>query len=273
MQVERPVIEQPRLVERIWGMEHLPAWYAQPAAGHPVGEAWLTGEGHELLVKMLFPREWLSVQVHPDDAEARALGQPRGKTECWYVVSAEPGATVGLGLRGPMEKAEVRAAIADGTLFEHMQQLPVAAGDLVYVEAGTLHAIGPGAVLLETQQNSDVTYRLWDYGRPRELHVEQGLAVLKPHTASGPVAPVPMPGFTRLVEAPFFTVDRFLMQGEADLKSHAGETCLVALGEGCSIAGAWGETALPPGWAVWLPAATAATLRGHDAEVIRIQKP
>ena len=225
-----PLILKPVLVERIWGTDTLAPWYPQPAQGKPIGEVWLTaeqccvegtsstlaeitaqapealgsksGEGFPLLIKLLYPREKLSVQVHPDDAQAQAtLNQPRGKTECWYVLSAEPGAQLAVGFREPMTSAEVRAAIEDGSVESRLNYLPVKAGDMVFVDAGTVHAIGPGMVVLETQQYSDVTYRLWDYGRPRELHLDAGMAVLRTQTAAGLVAPVAMDGFTRLVSS------------------------------------------------------------------------
>ncbi len=269
-----PVVLRPRLTERVWGVEELPAWYPQPEPGHPVGEAWLTPDDCPLLVKMLFPAQKLSVQVHPNDAQAQALGQPRGKTECWYVVSAQPGATVAVGFREPMTVEQVRAAIADATLEAKLLQLPVKEGDLVYVEAGTVHAIGPGVVLLETQQYSDITYRLWDYGRPRELHVEQGLAVTNPLASAGITPAVAMDGFTRLIHSPYFIVDRFQVAGSAPLGELGTMQLLVALGEGVTLAGPAGSTSLPPGWAVMVPPAPGAfTLRADGTEVIRIVEP
>jgi mannose-6-phosphate isomerase len=283
----RPIVK-----ERVWGVERLPKWYPQPEPGRPVGEAWLTaaeceaetgemlGElargnpaafgadtnGFPLLIKMLFPREKLSVQVHPNDAEAQALGHPRGKTECWYIVQAEPGATVAVGLKEPMTGEQVRAAIADQTLEGKLRHLPVKAGDMVYVDAGTVHAIGPGVTVLETQEYSDITYRLYDYGRPRELHVEQGLAVVRNSNEAGLLAPVAKHGFVRLVASPYFVVDRFSVDGEAELGDVGKMQILVALEDGCSV----GTTALPAGWAVVVPAAeTAYRLRGVG-EVVRI---
>ncbi len=140
-------------------------------------------------MKLLFPNDKLSVQVHPDDAQAQAMGQPRGKTECWYVLEAEPGATIALGLKTGATADVVRAAIAGGTMEDWMEWVPVSVGDMVFVDAGTVHAIGPGVVLLETQQTCDVTFRMYDYGRPRELHVEQALKVMRAKTAAGKVAP------------------------------------------------------------------------------------
>ena len=292
LKLDGPVALRPIVKERVWGVERLPKWYPQPEPGRPVGEAWLTaaeceaetgemlGElargnpaafgadtnGFPLLIKMLFPREKLSVQVHPNDAEAQAVGHPRGKTECWYIVQAEPGATVAVGLKEPMTGEQVRAAIADQTLEGKLRHLPVKAGDMVYVDAGTVHAIGPGVTVLETQEYSDITYRLYDYGRPRELHVEHGLAVVRNSNEAGLLAPVAKHGFVRLVASPYFVVDRFSVDGEAELGDVGKMQILVALEDGCSV----GTTALPAGWAVVVPAAeTAYRLRGVG-EVVRI---
>jgi mannose-6-phosphate isomerase len=183
-----------------------------------------------LLVKLLFPNDKLSVQVHPDDAHAQAMGQPRGKTECWYVLEAEPGATIMIGLKPGATAEAVRAKIADGRLEELMEFVPVAVGDMVFVDAGTVHAIGPGVVLLETQQTSDTTFRMYDYGRPRELHVEQALKVMKTETAAGKVAPKEMDGFVRLIEKRYFTVDRYEVSGGEAARTDGGvPACLTGL--------------------------------------------
>jgi len=283
-----PVLLRPLFRERVWGTETLPKWFPPPAKGKPIGEAWLTsgeclieGEAsHDaafaeivnaspgkfgavsnlpefpLLIKLLFPHEKLSVQVHPDDALAHSLGQPRGKTECWYVLSAEPGASVMVGFAEDVTPAQVRSAIAAGTLEPMLCNLKVKAGDLVYVPAGTVHAIGPGMIVLETQQTSDITYRLFDYGRPRELHVEEGIAAMKPITDAGLVAPIQMSGFTRLIASPYFVIDRFFADSSgAPLGKRGAMQILLALDEGCFLECSTG-TALPlqPGHAVVLPA-------------------
>ena len=198
-----------------------------------LGEA-LVGAGGDgefpLLVKLLFPSEKLSVQVHPDDAQAQAMGQPRGKTECWYVLEAEPGATIALGLKPGATADVVREAIANGTMEEWMEWVPASVGDMVFVDAGTVHAIGPGVVLLETQQTSDITFRMYDYGRPRELHVEQALGVMKMKTAAGKVAPKTMDGFTRLIEQKYFVVDRYEVAAGREVAVPGGRPgCLVGL--------------------------------------------
>jgi len=242
---------KPWFSERVWGKRDLRPWYSDTGTSELVGEAWLTGPqcmvetgrfagrtlasvatelGKEfpLLVKLLFPAEKLSVQVHPDDAQAKAMGETRGKTECWYVLEAEPGAAVALGLKPGVGVEDVKGAVADGTMEELMEWVPVSVGDMLFVDAGTVHAIGPGVVLLETQQTSDVTYRLYDYGRPRELHLEKGLQVIRMKTAAGKVAPKVVDGFVRLIEQRYFVVDRF------DLK--AGNEVRVAMdGPGCLV--------------------------------------
>jgi mannose-6-phosphate isomerase len=268
---------KPWFSERVWGRQNLRPWYGDTGTTEPVGEAWLTGPqcvvetgafagrtlesmatelGGEfpLLVKLLFPAEKLSVQVHPDDAQARALGETRGKTECWYVLEAQPGAAVALGLTDGANVATVRAAIADRTMESLMEWVPVSVGDMLFVDAGTVHAIGPGVVLLETQQTSDVTYRLYDYGRPRELHLEKGLQVMKPKTAAGKVAAKTMDGFTRLIEQRYFVVDRFDFGEVTEASvSFDGPGCLVGLAGRAVISTAGGDVVLTPGQAVVAP--------------------
>jgi mannose-6-phosphate isomerase len=149
-------------------------------AGKRIGEVWFTGAGKQpLLVKYLFTSERLSIQVHPNDAQARARGLSRGKSECWTILDAEPEATLGLGLKSEVSKEELRAAARDGSIEQMMDWRPVRAGDFFMVPPGTIHAIGGGISLLEFQQNSDVTYRLYDYGRPRELHLDEGVSVAR----------------------------------------------------------------------------------------------
>jgi mannose-6-phosphate isomerase len=148
--------------------------------GKRIGEVWFTGAGEQpLLVKYLFTSERLSIQVHPDDEQARARGLPRGKSECWYILDAEPDATLGLGLKRAVSADELRAAVLDESIEQLMDWRPLRAGDFFMVPPGTIHAIGGGISLLEFQQNSDVTYRLYDYGRPRELHLDDGIAIAR----------------------------------------------------------------------------------------------
>lgn len=168
---------QRHYVEKPWGRTELPAIFDAPV-GKRIGEVWFsTSDEKPLLVKYLFTSERLSIQVHPNDEQARARGYPRGKSECWYILDAEPGATLGLGLKREVQKGELRSAALDGSIEELMDWRPVEQGDFFMVPPGTIHAIGGGISLLEFQQNSDVTYRLYDYGRPRELHLDDGIEV------------------------------------------------------------------------------------------------
>jgi mannose-6-phosphate isomerase len=166
-------------VTKPWGCAMLPAPFVNQC-GAPVGEIWFAEHGAPplpLLAKYLFTSEKLSIQVHPDDAEAHARGLAGGKEECWLVLDAAPGAVLGIGTQRPLSSAELRAAALDGSIEGLMDWKPVARGDYFYVPAGTVHAIGAGVSLIELQQHADITYRLYDYGRPRELHLDDGIAV------------------------------------------------------------------------------------------------
>jgi mannose-6-phosphate isomerase len=297
---------------RPWGARDLSPWYDYRPA-EPVGEAWLTGPqclietgdqqgrtlselaaaypdallgphrnevgDYPLLVKILFPHEKLSVQVHPDDALALQIGEPRGKTECWYVLDAQPGAAVALGLKPGSTVEAMRQAIANHTLEAMLEQVPVTKGDMIFVDAGTVHAIGPGVTLLETQQTSDITYRLYDYGRPRELHIDRGLAATRLHTAAGQIAPKIEGARTRLIEQKYFTVDRIDLSPSSPFRSEppagvphalvAVEGSAVLYGEGCE------PVDLMAGRAVVVPAAIAGYRleSAGRASVIRSQPP
>lgn len=201
-------------VEKPWGRHRLWPGFADPSPdGEPIGEIWFQTPGNsapELLIKYLFTSERLSVQVHPDDAQAQAVGLPRGKDECWLILAAEPDSTIALGTKTPTTREALKAAALDGSIEQLLDWKPVKAGDFFYSASGTVHAIGAGITLVEIQQNSETTYRLYDYGRPRELHLEEGIAVSDPV----PYVPHPMPGAigearTRLVEGPKFVVERW----------------------------------------------------------------
>ena len=159
-----------------WGRRDLPAPF-ELSGGSNIGEIWFEHERAplDLLVKYLFTSEKLSIQVHPSDELGAEKGLPSGKEECWLVLHAEPGAALGIGTREPLTSDQLRAAALDGSLEQLMDWKPVSRGDFYYIPAGTVHAIGAGVTLVEIQQNADITYRLYDYGRPRELHLDQGL--------------------------------------------------------------------------------------------------
>lgn len=195
-----------RMVEKVWGRETLPAPFVAPQ-GQRIGEIWFAPppEIPQVLVKYLFTSEKLSVQVHPSGSSA--LPGEAGKEECWLVLDAEPDARLAIGFERPVTRAEIEAAALDGSIEQLLAWHSAKAGDLFYLPAGTVHAIGPGLALVEVQQTSDTTFRLYDYGRPRELHLERALEVIvgapydachRRSVADGPV----------LVDGPYFRLDR-----------------------------------------------------------------
>src|ERR1700738_3477929 len=302
MTVLYPFSMQPAFDPRPWGTVDLSPIYPNHKFQEKIGEAWLTGDacqvangplsgkplaelssqyreelvgdaardpGHfPLLLKFLFPHEKLSVQVHPDDEAARRVGQPWGKTECWYVAHAKPGAQIGLGLKPGVTRQQFEHAVHEKRAEELLNWINVYQGEMIYVAGGTVHTLGPGSVIVETQQQSDTTYRLYDYGRPRPLHLERGLASVKERTASGKVirpAPAAMNGGrsrrSSMIIAPYFAVDLFeLKEPQAfSTADDAGKTSvqiLVAV-EDCGVVEAQDRdpVTLAKGDAVVIPAA------------------
>lgn len=200
-----------REVEKVWGRDTLPPPFAAPKHAR-IGEIWFEPPAQldQLLVKYIFTSEKLSIQTHPDDDQAEAMGKGRqGKSECWYVIDADPGATLGVGFTRPIGSDDMRAAALDGSIEDLLVWHEVKAGDFFYIPANTVHAIGPGVSLIEVQQNSDITYRLYDYGRPRELHLDEGMAVAKGEPYDPALRQhVPERGSLRLVDGPYFLLDR-----------------------------------------------------------------
>lgn len=294
MQTIGPFRLTPFFSPRPWGSVNLTPWYPGEQK-EPIGEAWLTGrecivESGEatgstlgelvdrhpgeilgpqakacgdfpLLLKLLFPREKLSVQVHPDDRMAQLAGEPRGKTECWYVLSAEPGARIALGLRSGTTEEAIRDSIANCTLEHLLEWVPVEAGEMIYVDAGTVHAIGPGVVLMETQQYSDLTYRLYDYGRPRALHVDLALRALKLKTDAGKVAAVRRDGHDELIHKQYFIVERHIIEAgqerRMENRNHTAHTLVPLSGSALLQAPGAAPVELVPGRAVVAPASVA----------------
>jgi mannose-6-phosphate isomerase len=296
-----PLLMVPAFDPRPWGTLDLSPIYPNYRAAEKIGEAWLTGDackvangplsgqplaalsaefGAELvgnaapdcrqfplLTKFLFPHEKLSVQVHPDDETARKAGLPNGKTECWYVAHAQPGAQIALGLKTGVTRARFEKAIHENRAEELLNWINVYAGDMIYVAGGTVHTLGPGSIIVETQQQSDTTYRLYDYGRPRELHLKDGLAALRERVPSGRVARTEPRGLNGtgnkqapLIAAPRFVVDMFELESAYDFRTHDepgkdSVQILVAV-EGCGLVEAEGAdpVMLAKGDAVVVPA-------------------
>jgi mannose-6-phosphate isomerase len=274
-----PLLMSPMFDPRPWGTHDLSPIYPNHRYAEKIGESWLTGDHGKiangplrektlaelssqyarqlvgdapkdgdrfpLLLKFLFPHEKLSVQVHPDDAAARAAGEPNGKTECWYVAHAKPGSQIALGLKSGVTQKQFEQSIHDQRAEELLNWINVFPGEMIYVAGGTVHTLGPGSIIIETQQQSDTTYRLYDYGRPRELHLKEGLAVMKEKVASGKVvrpAPSSIDGGQNLksplIAAPNFVVDRFELKQQQDFRAATSAPnsvrILVAI-DGCGV--------------------------------------
>lgn len=236
-----PIRLFPEFHERIWGVMDLSPWFPGWKPERPIGEAWLTAGSIQtshgplaeliaryneqllgapcsfcpLLLKFLYTSQKLSVQVHPGDEYARRHHNCLGKTEAWYVVEASPDAAVALGFRRTLEAEEARQRLLDGTIEDVLNWTPAKAGDVFLVPAGTVHAIGAGLKIIEVQEHSDVTYRLYDYGRPRELHLEHGLAVstLEPYHIVNTPRPLTAE-WTLLSESDYFAMELWKFQGE-----------------------------------------------------------
>jgi mannose-6-phosphate isomerase len=296
-----PLLMLPSFDPRPWGTRDLSPIYPNHKFDENIGEAWLTGDDTKvangpligqtlsqvsekfridlvgeaarddqrfpLLLKFLFPLQKLSVQVHPDDEQARRVGQPWGKTECWYVAHAQPGAQIALGLKPGTKLAEFEKAIHEQRAEELLNWINIFAGDMIYVAGGTVHTLGPGSVIVETQQQSDTTYRLYDYGRNRELHLREGLAAVRENFSSGKVVRAALdeiPGshnrHSVLVSAPYFVVDMFEAKQSLSLKTRddsglSSAQILVAI-DGCGVIEAPGKepVTLAKGDAVVVPA-------------------
>jgi mannose-6-phosphate isomerase len=178
MAIEHAAVQ---VVRKPWGVADLHPWSGIDGSGDSIGELWFQRADRNaptpaLLLKLLFTSEPLSIQVHPDDAFARSIGLPNGKTEAWYILSALPDAMVAVGLKCRITPHQLRASIRDGSIADLVQWRPVSRGDTIFVPAGTIHAIGRGIVLAEIQQHSDATFRMFDYGRQRELNEDNAVA-------------------------------------------------------------------------------------------------
>ena len=244
-----------RVVHKPWGVRDLQPWSSLDASGDAVGELWFERADKPalapaLLLKLLFTSEPLSIQVHPDDTFARAMGMPNGKSEAWYILSAEPDAQIGVGLKHRITPQQLRASIENGSIAELVDWRPVAKDDVIYIPAGTIHAIGAGIVLAEIQQRSDTTFRLFDFGRQRELHEDNGVAVAHPWPLRAPCHPARLStARTVLVASRHFVLERLeLPESSSWALLAASETWILVLGGHAAI----GLTAASIGQAVFV---------------------
>jgi mannose-6-phosphate isomerase len=209
--------------EKIWGSPDTEPWYRN-LEGRNIGEIWFAAsDAVPLLVKLLFTSDKLSVQVHPKDAYAKEHHNCPGKTEMWHILKAAPGAQIALGLKKALEPRQLREASESGEIMELLNWVDVEPGDTYFVPAGTIHAIGGGLALCEIQQYSDITYRLYDYGRDRELHLDRGVAVSDLSAQTSGKATLP-------VECEYFRTDTLDVKGSVD--APGGKLYIALAGEG-----------------------------------------
>lgn len=258
-----PMLMQPCCKEYLWGGTRLKTQYGKETELETVAETWelschpdgysriangplagkslhevlrdnpqwvgqrFCGQEFPLIVKLIDSRQWLSLQVHPNRELGLALDGQRGKNECWFVLQADPGAQIMLGFQHPMTQPELRQAIADNTILEHVNRIPAAAGDFFYIPAGLIHAIGEGLVILEVQESSTLTYRVYDYdrrdkaGNPRELHVEKALQALDTSITSDALATTHILSACHeaLIENNLFVIHYYRSNGKRDFVS------------------------------------------------------
>lgn len=298
-----PLQFKPEMKERVWGGRSLEQFGFEMPEGH-IGEAWLIGDhpngttriingplagkgldelreqygkqwlGEKgisgksgrfpLLLKLLDCQDDLSVQVHPDDHYERLGEGELGKTEMWYVLDAKPGSTIIYGLEEGMDRERFAQLIKEDRIMEGLKEVPVQAGDTFYIPAGTVHALRAGVLVIEVQQNSDTTYRLYDYnrpgldGKPRELHIEDSLNVIEfgDCAASKKTTEVPGPNaWLQIAQSPFFIVEKAETEGvfHNETSSDSFQLLVVASGEG-NLQWEDDSLELQPGASLLLPA-------------------
>ncbi len=232
-------VEQARIhiVPKPWGRTDLRPWNAYHDTRTPIGETWFeradpTAPLPALLLKLIFTSEPLSIQVHPDEALAHALGLAQGKCEAWYILSATTDARIAVGLKQQLDPTQLRACIRDGSIVECVQWHEVRPGDSKVVPPGTIHAIGAGLVLVEIQQRTEATFRLFDYGRRRELHIDMAVAAASARQSERQMCPRKLTAArTLLVASPFFVLERMtLAPGAVRELDATAETWLFILG-------------------------------------------
>ena len=301
----KPVRLIPRFVERVWGTTALAPWF--PDAESKTGEVWFTADDNAtsegltlrelmerdgarllgsavqpayggrfpILVKFLFTEEKLSVQVHPDDAYGEEYEGSPGKTEMWYVLRAKEEATIAAGFRQSLQPEQLRQAVFEGTVEDLLEWWPAEAGQTYFVPARTVHAVGAGVVICEIQQNSDVTYRLWDYGRPRELHVESALAVAELGPHPGPASPAPFGGGELLASCVYFATELMDLNEPVEWHSDTERFHLLVATRGSGVLTAGGAEFRVRLGECWLIPAECGTygIDGADLEILRVYVP
>lgn len=317
-----PLHFKPEFKERVWGGRALEQFGFDVPPGH-IGEGWMiadhpNGVSHvqngelaglgldeirerfgaqwfgakgavaglgrfPLLIKLLDCNDDLSVQVHPNDHYAGLPKGELGKTEMWYVIDAAPDAKIIYGLKPGTTREKLAAAIEEGKIMDSLQEVSVKAGDTFYIPAGTVHALCAGVLVAEIQQNSDTTYRLYDYdrpgldGKPRELHIEDSLNVTDYEGAGASrmsTAGTPAGEWLRLASSPYFETDKGVVQGDWELATPSDSfVILIAVQGQGSIGWDGGSLDIKAGDCLLLPANLGAYRLGGDMTVLRSQLP
>jgi mannose-6-phosphate isomerase len=254
----RPTRLKATFLEKVWGSTALEPWFPKPE--NKIGEVWFAAEQQlPVLVKFLFTSDKLSVQVHPDG--------PRGKTEMWHILRAEPGARIALGFREQVSRERLREAARTGEIERLLHWFPVSAGETYFTPGRTVHAIGGGIALCEIQQFSDVTYRLYDYGRPRELHLDQAVAISDLGDHPGAAQAVALPGGRKsLVRCDYFETQLLELAAPSQSIEIEGSALLIFIEGSGKLAGEafqMGEVwQLPAGtWPLYVHSAPVRVLR------------
>lgn len=254
----RPVRIEPTFHEKVWGSTGLAPWF--PVPEKKIGEVWFDTDGRLPLIKFLFTTDRLSIQVHPDDEYAREHENSKGKTEMWHILRAGAGSRVAIGFRQRIDQEQFHDAAVTGTIEALLNWIPVRPGDTFFVPARTVHAIGAGIALCEIQQRSDVTYRIFDFGRDRELHLEKAEEISNLGPCNGRT---PLP-----VRSPYFHTEKISSNGELRIDAGPQPSGLIILkGEGLID-----DEPFLPGEVWEVPAETAVTLRGQ-VTLIRTYDP
>jgi len=245
MTIERAIAHT---LPKPWGVVDPRPWTSSSRDGSTIGELWYersdsAAAAPSLLLKLLFTSQPLSIQVHPDDAYAQSIGLPNGKTEAWHVLSAAPDAKVALGLKRRLTPQQLRQAVSDGSISDLAAWQAARPGDTIFVPAGTIHAIGAGLVIAEIQQRSDTTFRLFDHGRGRELHIESAIAVADAGPVDFHAAPTRLSETrTLLVSNSHFTFEKIDLAPHAAWRLEAKHETWLLVTNGSARAGSFDLT-------------------------------
>ncbi len=298
LDLRRPIELEPIFHARVWGRETLAPYFSIDQNGQRIGEVWYTFEENQtalgkplgqllrehpealgtaadpahpgicpILVKLLLTTERLSVQVHPDDDYAQKHHNSLGKTEAWYVLDSLPPGEIAVGFKETLTPERFQCAVESGEVEHLLHWKKVRAGDMVFVPAGTVHAVGAGATICEIQENSDITYRLYDYGRARELHLDHGVRVsqLGPHTAEAETIHL-APGRDELLACDYFRIERLRPEATMDVAGGLPYYSLLICVKG---SGMLDGQAVKAGQAWFIPAQSEpVTIAGRDSEWI-----